>query len=101
MRGLTKVRIQGRLGGTVHSLNRLRLEYNLSGDPDVSTFHAGWTVLADELGSAHSANVMFYTPELAVPAAAQVNNCLIRVGILGGDGVADPTITCCILNFYA
>ena len=40
-------------------------------------------------------------PKLAVPAAAQVNNCLIRVGILGGDGVPAPTITCCILNFYA
>jgi hypothetical protein len=44
---------------------------------------------------------MFYTAELAVPAGAQINDCLVRVGIWSGNGTADPTITACLLNFYA
>lgn len=100
LRGLTKVRIMGRLGGTVAAGTRVRVQYHTGGNPAVLSNDAGWATLADSAGS-HVAGAAFYSAEIAVPAGAQVNNVLIRVGIFGGDGAADPTLTCCILNFYA
>lgn len=99
LRGLTKVRIQGRIGGTLVAATRLRVQYHLGGNPAVATADAGWVTLAESAGS-HTANAMFYSAEASVPVGAQVNHCLLRVGLLGGDGVADPTITACILNLY-
>lgn len=99
LRGLTKVRIQGRIGGSLVAATRLRVQYHTGGNPAVATGDAGWTTLAESAGS-HTLSTMFYSAEIAVPAGAQVNDVLIRVGLFGGDGVADPTITCCILNFY-
>ena len=100
LRGKTKVRIMGRIGAALVSATKLRVQYHTGGDPNVSSGDAGWTTLADTAGS-HTVNVMFYSAEINVPAGAQINNCLIRVGLFSGDGAADPTITACVLNFYA
>lgn len=96
---LGKVRIQGRIGGTLVAASKLRIQYHTGGDPAVATGDGGWTTLADTAGS-HTVNVMFYSAEIAVPSGAQVNNVLIRVGLYDGDGAADPTITTCVLNLY-
>lgn len=98
--GLTKVRIQGRFGGAVASGTRLRVQYHTSADPAIASADAGWTTLADSAGS-HTVSVMFCSAEIAVPSGARINNCQIRAGIFGGDGAADPTMTCCVLNFYS
>ena len=98
--GITKARIQGRIGGTLAPATKIRLQYHLGGNPAVATGDAGWTTLADTAG-AHTTGVMFYSGELVVPAAARVNNVLIRPVIFSGDGAADPTITACVVNFYA
>lgn len=97
--GCTKVRLVGRIGGTLTAVTKLRVQYHLGANPAVVTGDAGWVTLLDTAG-AHTVSVMFYTAEIAVPAAAQVNNVLVRVGLFSGDGVADPTITCCTLSFY-
>lgn len=100
LRGCSALRIMGRFGGAVSSATRLRIQYHTGGNPAVSSGDAGWTTLADSAGS-HTANTMFYSAELAVPVGAQINNCLVRAGIFSGDGAADPTMTCCVLNFYS
>jgi hypothetical protein len=99
LRGYTKVRIQGRIGGTLVAATKIRVQYHTGGNPAVVTGDAGWTTLADSAGS-HAVNVMFYSAEIAVPAGAQINNVLVRCGLFSGDGAADPTLTCCILNVY-
>jgi hypothetical protein len=99
LRGMTKVRIQGRFGGAVVAATKLRIQYHVGVNPAVATGDAGWTTLADSAGS-HTVNTMFYSAEIAVPAGAQINNCLLRCVIFSGDGAADPTISTCILNFY-
>lgn len=99
LRGLTKVRIQGRIGGTLVAATKIRIQYHTGGNVAVATGDAGWTTLADSAGS-HAAGTMFYSAEIAVPAGAQINNCLIRAVLFSGDGAADPTITACLLNFY-
>ena len=99
LRGLTKVRIHGRIGGSLVAATKIRIQYHTGGDPAVSTSDGGWTELVTTAGS-HSVNTMFYSAEIAVPAGAQVNNVLIRCGLFGGDGAKDPTVTCCVLNFY-
>jgi hypothetical protein len=99
LRGYTKVRIQGRIGGTLVAATKIRIQYHTGGNPAVLTGDAGWTTLADTAGS-HTVNVMFYSAEIAVPAGAQVNDVQIRCGLFSGDGAADPTVTCCICNFY-
>jgi len=96
---LTKVRIQGRIGGSLVAATKLRIQYHTGVDPAVATGDGGWTELATTAGS-HTVNVMFYSAEIAVPSGARINNCLIRVGLYDGDGAADPTITTCILNLY-
>lgn len=97
--GLTKVRIQGRIGGALVAGVRLRIQYHIGGNIAVATGDAGWATLAESAGS-HTLNTLFYSAEIPVPAGAQINNCLIRAGIFGGDGVVDPTMTSCVLNFY-
>lgn len=98
-RNCTKLRIQGRFGGTLVTATRLRIQYHTASDPNISSADAGWAILADSAGS-HTAGTMFYSSEIAIPAGAQKNDCLIRMGIFGGDGAADPTVTCCVLNAY-
>ncbi len=99
LRGMTKVRIQGRIGGALTAATKLRFQYHLGGNPAVVTGDAGWATLADSAGS-HTLNAIFYDAEMEIPAAAQVNNCLLRVGLFSGNGVADPTITCALVNVY-
>lgn len=90
----------GRIGGSLVAATKLRVQYHTGGNPAVASGDAGWTTLAETAGS-HTLNTMFYSAEIAIPAGAQINDCLVRVGLLGGDGVADPTITACTLNCYA
>ena len=99
LRGYTKLRFQGRIGGAVVAAIKIRIQYHTSGNPNIVSGDAGWTTLADSAGT-HGLNVPFYTAELAVPAGAQIEACVIRAGIFAGDGAADPTMTACILNFY-
>jgi hypothetical protein len=99
LRGMTKARILGRLGGAVAAATKLRFQYHAGGNPAVLTGDAGWTTLAESAGS-HTVNVMFYSAEINLPVGAQVNNALVRVGVFGGDGAADPTITCAMMNVY-
>jgi hypothetical protein len=99
MRGKTKMTILGRFGGTVVAATKLRVQYHLSNNPAIATGDVGWTTLGDSAGS-HTVNTFFYSAEIAIPLVAQINPVQIRVGIFGGDGVADPTITSCVLNFY-
>lgn len=100
LRGITKIRIMGRHGGSIVAATKLRIQYHTGIDPAVASGDAGWTTLATSAGS-HTLNVMYYTAEITVPAGAQINNCLIRAVLFDGDGAADPTITLCICNFYA
>lgn len=100
LRGKTKLKVMGRIGGALVAATKLRVQYHTAGNPAVATGDAGWTTLADTAGS-HTLSTLFYSAELSVPAGAQINDCLVRVGLFSGDGAADPTITCCILNFYA
>lgn len=100
LRGKTKVRIMGRIGGALVAATKIRIQYHTGGNPAVASGDAGWTTLADTAGS-HTLNALFYTAEIAVPAGAQINDCQIRCGIFSGDGAADPTITACTLNFYS
>jgi hypothetical protein len=99
LRGMTKARLQGRIGGTVNAATRLRIQYHLGGNPAVLTGDAGWTTLCESAGS-HVAGTMFYSAELSIPAPAQVNNVLLRAVLFSGDGAADPTITTAILCVY-
>ncbi len=99
LRGMTKARIQGRIGGTLTAVTKLRFQYHLGVNPAVVTGDAGWTTLAESAG-VHTVNVMFYSAEISIPAGAQINNVLLRVGLFSGDGIADPTVTCAILNVY-
>lgn len=99
LRSMTKCKIVGRIGGTLTAAVRIRLQYHAGGAIGVATGDAGWTTLAESAGG-HTLNTMFETAELSVPAPAQIQNCLIRAGLFSGDGVADPTITCCVVRFY-
>lgn len=100
LRGKTALRIMGRIGGALTPNTAIRIQGHPGGDPAVATGDAGWATLATSPGG-HTLNALFYTAELPVPAGAQRNHILIRAGLFGGNGVADPTLTCCILNFYA
>lgn len=99
LRGLTKCRLLGRFGGTVHTSTKLRIQYHTGGNPAIATGDAGWATLCESAGS-HAVGTMFYSAEVPVPLAAQINHCLLRAVIAGGDGLADPTLTCCLLNVY-
>ena len=100
LRGKTKIKIMGRIGGALVAATKMRVQYHPGGNPAVATGDAGWATLAESAGS-HTLNTIFYSAEIAIPAPAQINDCVIRVGIYGGDGAADPTITMCILNIYS
>lgn len=99
LRSLTKCKIMGRIGGSINPANKLRIQYHTGNNIGVSSGDAGWTTLADTAGS-HTLNTLFQGAETAVPAGAQIQTCLIRAVLFGGDGVADPTISCCIIEFY-
>lgn len=99
LRGLAKCKILGRIGGSLVSATKIRLQYHTGGNVAIASGDPGWTTLADTAGS-HTLNTLFYSAELAVPAGAQIQMCLIRAVLFSGDGVADPTISCCIADFY-
>ncbi len=98
LREVTKCRIHGRLGGSVSTSTKVRLQYHLGDDITVPTNDNGWKTLADSSGN-HSVNTIFRSAEVAVPLAAKVQNCLVRAVLFSGDGQADPTITSCIVDF--
>lgn len=99
LRGMTKCKIMGRIGGSLVSTTKIRLQYHLGGNIAVATGDAGWTTLAESAAS-HTVNTMFYTAELTIPAAARIQTALVRATLNGGDAVADPTITACVVDFY-
>lgn len=92
-------RLQGRLGGTLVTATKVRVQYHLGGDPAIATGDAGWKTLLDSAGT-HVLNTMFVTSPVAIPEEAKISSLLLRVGLFGGDGVADPTLTCAILSVY-
>lgn len=94
---ISTVFLQGRLGGTVAAGTKLRVQYAPTTDMNLGTSDSAWATLIDSAGS-HTANVSFLSTA-AVPGGAIGATCLLRCGIYGGDGAADPTITACILNF--
>jgi len=98
LRGMTNVKVMGRIGGALVAVTALRVQYHTGGNPAVATGDAGWTTLATTPGN-HTLDTLFYTGNLAVPAGAAILDCLLRVGIWSGNGTADPTITACVLNF--
>lgn len=98
--GFSKVRVHGRLGGVLVGPAKLRVQYHPGGDPAVASGDAGWATLADSAGS-HSAGAMFYSAEVALPAGALVDHCLLRAGLYDGDGLASPTIMACVVSLYA
>ena len=100
LRGMSRCRIHGRIGGSVNAATRIRLQYHTGGNIAVASNDAGWQTLAETAGS-HTVNVMFQTVELVLPISVQIQRCLVRPILFSGDGAADPTITCCIVNFYA
>lgn len=97
---LNYVYMQGRFGGSVVAATKLRVQYNITNDMNISTSDAGWTTLIESAGS-HTVSQSFMTAVGNIPAGAKHPNCLLRCGVYGGDGIADPTITLCILNFYS
>lgn len=99
LRGRTKVRILGRIGGSLVAASKLRVQYHTGGNPAVASGDGGWTTLATTAGS-HTLATLFYSAEIAVPSGAQINDVLIRVGLYDGDGAADPTVSACILSLY-
>jgi hypothetical protein len=99
LKGMTKLRLQGRLGGTIATTTTIRLQYHTGGNVAIATGDAGWTTLATSAGS-HTTGTMFYTAEAAIPAAAQINDVLVRACIFSGDGTQDPTLTQAQINVY-
>lgn len=100
LRGLTKVRLFGRMSGTLVAATKIRIRYHPGGDPTVSTADGSWATLMDTAGS-HTASTDFYSAAADVPAAAQINDCVIQAGLFSGDGAADPTLAKVVLSFYA
>ena len=99
LRNLTKCRVMGRIGGSLTSATQIRIQYHTGGNVAVASGDAGWTTLADSVGN-HTVNTLFYTAELAVPAGARIQFCLLRAVLFSGNGTADPTITACVADFY-
>lgn len=99
LRNLAKCKLVGRIGGSLVAATKIRIQFHPTGGIAVSSGDAGWATLGDSAGS-HTLNTLFDSAEIAVPVAAQVQNCCVRVGLFSGDGVADPTITCAMLRFY-
>lgn len=100
LRGMTTLRMQGRIGGSLVAATKIRLQYHIGGNVNVATGDGGWTDFPTDSAGSHTLNQMFYTGDIAVPSAARINHCLVRAGLFSGDGGADPMITCCILNVY-
>lgn len=99
LRGMTKLRLHGKIGGTLVAATKIRVRYHLGGNITVATADAGWLVLCDSAGG-HAANTHFFSAELAIPAGAQVSPVVLQPGLFSGDGVADPTLLGCVLLCY-
>lgn len=97
--GTRWVRLQGRIGGALAAVTKVRVQYHLGGDPNVATGDAGWKTLLDSAGS-HTLNAMFLTAPVALPEEAKIPALLVRVGLFSGTGAVSPTLTCAILNLY-
>lgn len=99
LRGMTKCRVTGRVGGSLVAATKIRVQYHIGGNIAVASGDAGWTTLATTAGS-HALNTLFRSGEIVVPSGSQIQDCIVRAGLFDGNGVADPTITCCIIDFY-
>lgn len=99
MYGKTKIRWIGKIGGSINAATKIRLQYHTGGNIAVASADAGWTTLDTSAGT-HTLNTYFYTAEVAVPLAAQINGLVVRACLFDGNGVADPTITGLQLNAY-
>lgn len=91
--------MQGRIGGSLVAATKIRIQYVLTSDPNIATGSGSWATLMESAGS-HTLNTSFLTADMNVPALAGGAHCLLRCGIYGGDGVADPTISLCVLTFF-
>jgi hypothetical protein len=100
LRGAKKCRLLGRLGGTVATATKIRVQYHAGKDPLVASGDAGWQALVSSAGS-HVAGTSFWTAEGSIPSAARRKTIVLRPVIYDGDGVADPTLTIAILHIYA
>jgi hypothetical protein len=94
-----KLRWQGRIGNALAAATKVRLQYHTGGNIAIATGDAGWTTLDTSAGS-HTVNTYFYTSEVAIPSAAQINGIIVRACLFDGNGTADPTITGIVLNAY-
>jgi hypothetical protein len=99
LKGMTKIRLLGRFGGTLVNATTMRIQYSTSANPAIATGDASWATLATSAGT-HTTGTYFYTAEFAIPAAAQINNVQLRACIFSGDSFADPTLTAAKLNIY-
>lgn len=97
LQGYPLVDVQWQVNGGVDAVTKVRLEYVATSDINQST---GWTTLLTTQAFASAGNQLHYETNLAVPTAAQVSNCLLRMGIYDGDGVADPYIAALVLRFH-
>jgi hypothetical protein len=100
LRGMAYARLLGRIGGSLVAASKIRVQYNPTSDPTIATGDGGWAELLTSAGS-HTLDTAFLTAAVAVPSAARIFPCLIRVGLYSGDGAADPTISGAMLTFYA
>lgn len=100
LRNATKVRVMAAIGDALVAASAVRIQFHTGGDPAVVSGDAGWTELVTTAGS-HLLATMFYAAEAAVPSGARINHCLVRAGLFSGNGLVSPTLTACILNFYA
>ena len=99
LRGVVRMGIMGRLTANV-PLTQIRVQFHTGGVITVLTTDDDWHTLNSSWGS-HTADALWYEQSHTVPDGACVDGCISRVGLYGGDGVASPQITCCILHFYS
>src|SRR5687767_4085341 len=65
LRYASKGRMQGRIGGSISTASKIRLQYHLGKNPAVLSADPGWVDLFTSAGT-HLLNQMFYTPEFVI-----------------------------------
>jgi hypothetical protein len=73
-----------------HTTGAARFEYSVNGG-------ANWATLVN-MGTGHTANTLKISSPTAVPEAAKIATCLVRV-VVTGDGVVDPIMVRAALLF--
>ncbi len=96
LRGITTIKVLCMLGGNAPA-TKLRVQYHTGGNPNMLDGDPGWKTLGDSPGNHPTATLFEYA--IPVPEEARIENCLIRVGLYDGDGLASPTINMCRLRF--